>query len=77
MGTLSRKLAFSFASSRTRIAPRALLNEITRAANTQNRIEKRDFAALDSNQKRLRTELYLENQKEYAYQTGEQPPQGE
>lgn len=27
--------------------------------------------------KRLRTELYLENQKEYVYQTGEQPPQGD
>ena len=38
--------------------------------------EKR-LAALDPNQKRLRTELYLENQKEYAYQTGEQPPQGD
>ena len=57
--------------------PEGFADEITRAANTQNRIEKRDFAALDSNQKRLRTELYLENQKEYAYQTGEQPPQGD
>ena len=34
-------------------------------------------AALDPNQKRLRTDLYLENQKEYAYQTGEQAPQGD
>lgn len=57
--------------------PDGFADEITRAANTQNRIEKRDFAALDPNQKRLRTELYLENQKEYAYQTGEQPPQGD
>lgn len=57
--------------------PEGFADEITRAANTQNRIEKRDFAALDPNQKRLRTELYLENQKEYAYQTGEQPPQGD
>jgi len=57
--------------------PEGFAEEITRAANTQNRIEKRDFAALDPNQKRLRTELYLENQKEYAYQTGEQPPQGD
>jgi hypothetical protein len=57
--------------------PDGFAEEITRAANTQNRIEKRDFAALDPNQKRLRTELYLENQKEYAYQTGEQPPQGD
>jgi hypothetical protein len=49
-------------------------DEMTRATNTQNRIEKRDFAALDPNQRRLRTELYLEHQKEYAYQTGEQAP---
>jgi AIPR protein len=34
-------------------------DDLTRAANTQNRIEKRDFAALDPNQKRLRTELFL------------------
>ena len=57
--------------------PEGFADEITRAANTQNRIEKRDFAALDPNQKRLRTDLYLENQKEYAYQTGEQPPHGD
>lgn len=57
--------------------PEGFAEEITRAANTQNRIEKRDFAALDPNQKRLRTELYLENQKEYAYQTGEQAPHGD
>ncbi len=52
-------------------------DELTRAANTQNRIEKRDFAAQDPNQKRLRTELMLENQKEYAYQAGETAPQKE
>jgi hypothetical protein len=57
--------------------PEGFAEEITRAANTQNRIEKRDFAALDPNQKRLRTDLYLDNQKEYAYQSGEQPPQAD
>jgi hypothetical protein len=57
--------------------PTGFAEDITRAANTQNRIERRDFAALDPNQKRLRTELYLENQKEYVYQTGEQPPQAD
>ncbi len=57
--------------------PAGFGDDLTRAANTQNRIEKRDFAALDPNQKRLRTELFLEHQKEYAYQTGEQPPQGD
>jgi hypothetical protein len=50
-------------------------DELTRATNTQNRIERRDFAALDPNQKRLRTELLLECQKEYAYQSGENAPQ--
>lgn len=54
--------------------PEGFSEDLTRAANTQNRIEKRDFAALDPNQKRLRTELFLENQKEYAYQTGERSP---
>jgi AIPR protein len=57
--------------------PHGFGDDLTRAANTQNRIEKRDFAALDPNQKRLRTELFLESQKEYVYQTGEQPPLGE
>lgn len=54
--------------------PPDFADELTRAANTQNRIERRDFAALDPNQKRLRTELLLEYQKEYAYQSGETPP---
>ncbi len=57
--------------------PAGFGDDLTRAMNTQNRIEKRDFAALDPNQKRLRTELFLEHQKEYAYQTGEQPPSGD
>jgi hypothetical protein len=54
--------------------PPNFADELTRAANTQNRIERRDFAALDPNQKRLRTELLLECQKEYAYQSGENAP---
>ncbi len=49
-------------------------SELTRATNTQNRIEKRDFAALDPNQPRLRTELLLSFNKEYAYKTGEAQP---
>lgn len=55
--------------------PPNFADELTRAANTQNRIERRDFAALDPNQKRLRTDLLLECQKEYAYQSGENAPQ--
>jgi hypothetical protein len=55
--------------------PPNFADELTRAANTQNRIERKDFAALDPNQRRLRTELLLECQREYAYQSGENPPQ--
>src|SRR5262249_31933179 len=44
--------------------------EVTRATNTQNRIERRDFVALDSEQERLRTELQLEKI-QYAYKSGE------
>jgi AIPR protein len=48
--------------------------DVTRAANTQNRIEKRDFAALDPEQTRLRNELLLSLGKEYVFRTGDQPP---
>ena len=46
---------------------------VTRATNTQNRVESKDFAALDPEQDRLRRELLLDG-KEYAYKTGEPPP---
>jgi hypothetical protein len=48
--------------------------EITRATNTQNKIEKRDFASLDIQQTRLKSELLLSFQKEYVYRTGDQVP---
>jgi len=48
--------------------------DVTRATNTQNRIEKRDFAALDKEQTRLRSELLLSLGKEYVFRTGDQPP---
>jgi hypothetical protein len=51
--------------------PEEFSTEITRAANTQNRIEKRDFAALDPQQERLRRELSLEASKIYIYKSGE------
>jgi hypothetical protein len=44
--------------------------EVTRAANTQNRIETRDFAALDPQQERLRIELLVDEKKQYIYKTG-------
>ncbi|MBD2083503.1 AIPR family protein [Coleofasciculus sp. FACHB-542] len=42
---------------------------VTRATNTQNRIEKRDFVSLDPEQERLRTELQLEGV-DYVYKAG-------
>lgn len=45
--------------------------EVTTATNTQNRIERRDFASLDHNQERIRTEMSLDLNKIYAYKTGE------
>jgi hypothetical protein len=53
--------------------PESFAAEVTRATNTQNRIEARDFASLDPEQDRLRRELFLEG-KEYAFKTGEQQP---
>lgn len=44
--------------------------EVTRATNTQNRIEKMDFVSLDKKQERIRTELYLENIS-YTYKSGD------
>ncbi len=51
-------------------APEDLERDITRYNNTQNRIERRDFAALDPEQERIRTELQLEEVK-YTYKSGE------
>lgn len=51
-------------------APEDLEREITRYNNTQNRIERRDFAALDPEQERIRTELQLE-EVGYTYKSGE------
>jgi hypothetical protein len=54
--------------------PPTFAAELTRAANTQNRIEKKDFAALDPEQDRLKTEFLLECEKFYAYKTGDRDP---
>jgi hypothetical protein len=48
-------------------------SRLTRAANTQNRIERRDFVSLDPEQARLRTELMLDG-KQYALKTGDSDP---
>jgi AIPR protein len=47
--------------------------ELTRAANTQNKIERRDFAALDPEQERLRRDLSLDLGKTYFYKSGDSP----
>jgi len=47
--------------------------EVTRATNTQNKIERRDFAAQDNEQHRLQKELWFEGI-EYVCRTGESKP---
>lgn len=54
--------------------PADLPTEVTRATNTQNRVERRDFVALDKEQERLRMELQLSHNKVYAIKTGEPDP---
>ncbi len=53
--------------------PPDFAGEVTRATNTQNRVERRDFVALDAQQDRLATELAID-QKRYAIKSGEKPP---
>lgn len=53
--------------------PPDFAGEVTRATNTQNRVERRDFVALDAEQGRLATELAIEK-KSYAIKSGEKPP---
>ena len=57
--------------------PEGFSTEITRAANTQNKIEHRDFVSLDSEQKRLQTDLRILCDKEYVYKSGDQKPKEE
>lgn len=55
-------------------APESFASEITRAANTQNRIERRDFVSLDEEQKRLQLDLLMDCSKVYMYKRGEEKP---
>jgi AIPR protein len=50
--------------------PPDFANEVTRATNTQNRIERRDFVSLDDQQERIKTELQLDGVI-YVYKSGE------
>jgi hypothetical protein len=54
--------------------PETFERDVTKAANTQNRIESKDFVAQDPQQARLQTELFLENGKRYSYRSGESLP---
>jgi len=54
--------------------PPDFATDVTRATNTQNRVERRDFVAIDHEQERLRTDLQLEQGKIYAIKTGEPDP---
>ena len=53
--------------------PDGFANDVTRATNTQNRIENRDFASLDPQQLRLRQEFVMDG-RFYAIKTGEPAP---
>lgn len=55
-------------------SPEEFDKDVTRATNTQNRVERRDFVALDPEQERLRVELHLEFDKRYSVKSGEVDP---
>jgi hypothetical protein len=56
--------------------PEGFATEVTRAANTQNPIRHRDFAALDPEQHRLARDMAMD-QKRYAFMSGDQDPKPE
>jgi hypothetical protein len=56
--------------------PPEFSRRITRAANLQNAVGNREFAAMDSVQHRLATEFALDKRR-YAYKQGESDPQGD
>jgi hypothetical protein len=51
--------------------------DVTRATNTQNTVETRDFVSLDPEQQRLRTELSLSLRKTYSIKRGDVRPPDE
>lgn len=55
-------------------APDDFANRVTRATNTQNSVENRDFMALDANQERIRSELWLSHKVSYVYKRGDSLP---
>lgn len=80
VGTIGRTRGDGLGSARVMVrlisladAQTDFANEVTRATNTQNRIEPRDFAALDEEQRRLKMELSIEGIT-YIYRSGEPTP---
>jgi AIPR protein len=55
-------------------SPKGFAGEITKATNTQNRVERRDFVALDAVQSAIRDDLALSLQKAYVVKRGEMDP---
>lgn len=53
--------------------PEEFASEVTRGTNTQNRVERRDFVALDGTQIRIREELAIDRIK-YVIKSGESTP---
>ncbi|MBW4090042.1 MAG: AIPR family protein [Proteobacteria bacterium] len=56
--------------------PPEFANDVTRATNTQNRVDSRNFVALDPEQGRIRSELLVDGI-DYEYRQGEGEPNGE
>ena len=56
-------------------APSNLAALVTQFTNTQNRIERRDFVALDPEQDRLKTEIQLDGV-DYVFKSGDRVPPG-
>jgi hypothetical protein len=83
VGSIISALSVPNATSTARVMVRLISLEgcppdfgfaVTRATNTQNKIEKRDFAALDEEQGRIRSEMLLSLGKDYVFRTGDRPP---
>ncbi|HXS95706.1 MAG TPA: AIPR family protein [Candidatus Limnocylindrales bacterium] len=56
-------------------SPEDFETDLTRATNTQNRIQHRDYAALDPQQQRLAREMSMDG-RVYAYKSGDLDPEG-
>lgn len=56
--------------------PPEFANDVTRATNTQNRVDSRNFVALDPEQARIRSELLVDGI-DYEYRQGEGEPHSE